>query len=125
MEDDTMTKRRDVTSGSARARGVDRGKRATALPKDGRGTVAAQYVRCGKSGCRCLRDALHGPYFYLFWREGGRLRKRYLRAEEVDAARAACAARRARDARRRAALAASRELWRSLTARLKEVTGDA
>lgn len=34
-----------------------------------------QWVRCGKPGCtRCP----HGPYWYAYWREGGRLRSRYL-----------------------------------------------
>ena len=34
-----------------------------------------QAVRCGKPGCtRCP----HGPYWYAYWREGGRLRTRYV-----------------------------------------------
>jgi hypothetical protein len=34
-----------------------------------------QQVRCGKEGCtRCP----HGPYWYAFWREGGRSRSRYV-----------------------------------------------
>ena len=34
-----------------------------------------QFVRCGKAGCtRCP----HGPYWYAYWREGGRVRSRYL-----------------------------------------------
>jgi hypothetical protein len=37
--------------------------------------VCTQYVRCGKSGCKCARGLLHGPYFYCFWREGGKLQK--------------------------------------------------
>ncbi|MDQ4149855.1 MAG: hypothetical protein M3164_07705 [Actinomycetota bacterium] len=32
-------------------------------------------VNCGKPGCtRCP----HGPYWYAYWREGGRLRSRYI-----------------------------------------------
>ena len=120
-----MINTRDVTRARDRAPGVAPRKRAKALPKDGVGSVTAQYVRCGTPGCRCESGTLHGPYFYLFWREGGRLRKRYLRPDEVDAVRAACDERRGRDARRRAAIAAGRELWRALTARVKEVTGDA
>jgi hypothetical protein len=62
------------------------------------GSVCAQRVRCGRANCRCKSggDALHGPYFYHFRREGGRLRKRYLRPDEVEATRAACARGRAR-----------------------------
>lgn len=32
-------------------------------------------VRCGKESCtRCP----HGPYWYAYWREGGRVRSRYV-----------------------------------------------
>ena len=54
------------------------------------GAVVAQYVRCGKPSCRCARGELHGPYWYLFRRVGGRLKKTYLRPGQVEAARAAC-----------------------------------
>lgn len=34
-----------------------------------------EHVRCGKRGCtRCP----HGPYWYAYWREDGRLRSRYI-----------------------------------------------
>ena len=34
-----------------------------------------QHVRCGKAGCtRCP----HGPYWYAFWREGAKVRSRYI-----------------------------------------------
>jgi hypothetical protein len=38
-------------------------------------TYRRQQVRCGKRGCtRCP----HGPYWYAYWREDGRLRSRYI-----------------------------------------------
>ena len=38
-------------------------------------TYRLEEVRCGKAGCtRCP----HGPYWYAYWREEGRLRSRYL-----------------------------------------------
>lgn len=37
----------------------------------------------------------YGPYYCLMWREGGRLRKRYLKRDEADAVRASCEKRRA------------------------------
>jgi hypothetical protein len=49
------------------------------------GAVCAQYVRCGKPNCRCASGGLHGPYYYRFTREGGRLRKRYVRKAEASA----------------------------------------
>lgn len=50
------------------------------------GAVCAQYVRCGKASCRCAAGSLHGPYFYRFKREGGRLRKQYVRKADAEAA---------------------------------------
>ena len=38
-------------------------------------TYRLEPVRCGKRGCtRCP----HGPYWYAYWRENGRLRSRYI-----------------------------------------------
>jgi hypothetical protein len=38
-------------------------------------TYRQEHVRCGRDGCsRCP----HGPYWYAYWREGGRLRSRYI-----------------------------------------------
>lgn len=38
-------------------------------------TYRLEHVRCGKRGCtKCP----HGPYWYAYWREGGRLRSRYI-----------------------------------------------
>jgi len=38
-------------------------------------TYRLEPVRCGKEGCtRCP----HGPYWYAYWREGGKLRSRYI-----------------------------------------------
>lgn len=34
-----------------------------------------QSVNCGKSSCS---QCPHGPYWYAFWKEGGRTRKRYI-----------------------------------------------
>jgi hypothetical protein len=59
------------------------------LPK--RGALCAQWKRCGRPACRCVGGQFHGPYHYLFWREDGRLRKRYVRQADVDAVRASTA----------------------------------
>lgn len=38
-------------------------------------TYRQEPVKCGKSGCtRCP----HGPYWYAYWREEGKLRSRYI-----------------------------------------------
>jgi hypothetical protein len=44
-------------------------------PATGKVTYRLEPVRCGKQGCtRCP----HGPYWYAYWREDGRLRSRYI-----------------------------------------------
>lgn len=48
---------------------------ATPASKHGKVTYRQDAVRCGKQGCtRCP----HGPYWYAYWREDGRLRSRYI-----------------------------------------------
>ena len=39
-----------------------------------RATVRQELVRCGNPDCRHL----HGPYLYAYWKDGKRLRKRYI-----------------------------------------------
>jgi hypothetical protein len=46
-------------------------------PRGDQGSVTyrLEHVRCGKRGCtRCP----HGPYWYAYWREEGRMRSRYI-----------------------------------------------
>ena len=88
------------------------------LPKSA--AVCAQWVRCGRSGCRCTRGELHGPYHYLFWRERGRLRKRYVRLADADALRQECADRRAARRELREILRTSHQQWSRLTTLLRE-----
>src|SRR5215208_3796496 len=46
--------------------------------------ICKQFRKCGKAGCKCNAGALHGPYFYFFYRENGKLKKSYIR--KADAA---------------------------------------
>jgi hypothetical protein len=87
------------------------------LPKTLPGVVCVQLVRCGKPGCRCARGQGHVAY-YRFWREGGRLRKCYVRRADLAAVRAACEARR----QERRELVQSWEQWRQLVSVVREVT---
>ena len=95
------------------------------LPKTDAGAVCVQYVRCSKPSCRCARGELHGPYAYRFWREDGRLRKRYIPPADVAAVQAACSTRRLRQALHRMDLQDGTQTWRALAARVREVLGDA
>jgi len=38
-------------------------------------TYRQEHVRCGKQGCATCP---HGPYWYAYWKEDGRTRKRYI-----------------------------------------------
>ncbi|HEX9888662.1 MAG TPA: hypothetical protein VGA69_04245, partial [Nitriliruptorales bacterium] len=50
---------------------------ARELPEDlPRGvTYRQEQVRCGKDTCN---SCPHGPYWYAYWKEGGRTRSRYI-----------------------------------------------
>jgi len=63
---------------------------------------------------------LHGPYHYLFWREGGRLRKRYIRAADVLGIEAACASGRHRELLWRRLVQTDQQTWRALVAGLRK-----
>ena len=41
----------------------------------GGGTYQLEMVRCGKSRCR---SCPHGPYWYQYWKEGGRTKSKYI-----------------------------------------------
>lgn len=78
-----------------------RTKQENPLPKIAPGAVCTQMVRCGKKSCKCARGELHGPYFYHFERVDGVLVKRYVKAKDVAAMRAACETRRRQEEWRR------------------------
>jgi hypothetical protein len=95
-----------------------RTKTTESLPKTPLpGVVCQQWVRCGRPNCRCSRGHAHGPYFYRFWREGGRLRKVYVRPAELERVRERCQARR----QYRQDEKAGWDAWRGLLAAVREV----
>lgn len=67
------------------------------------GCVIAQYRRCGRANCRCAGGPPHGPYFFHYWRETGRARKRYVTRLDAPRVAALCDRRRVRQISRRAA----------------------
>ncbi len=91
------------------------------LPKTGAASLCQQWIRCGKASCRCATGELHGPYHYLFWREGGRLRKRYVRQAHVACVRGTIAERRQWIWLEREARMLSRTMWREQLGELREV----
>jgi hypothetical protein len=64
---------------------VARGDRAGAGEDDAGGvTYRLESVRCGKADCK---SCPHGPYWYAYYREGRRLRSRYIGPELPDSVR--------------------------------------
>jgi hypothetical protein len=92
---------------------------AKSLPKMLPGVVCEQWNRRGRKNCRCVKGLLHGPYYYRFWREFGRLRKAYVPRDAVADMRARCMA---RQEEVRSLASARVELGRMLSL-LREVEG--
>ena len=61
--------------GLLHAQGDDFGGPGELAETGGSVTYRLEAVRCGKQGCR---SCPHGPYWYAYFREGGRLRSRYI-----------------------------------------------
>jgi len=88
-------------------------KTTKALPNSVPGAVCAQWrERDGKR---------YGPYYFRFWREGGRLHKQYVKCSEVDAVRAACQQHREEGAVRRRKHTELMQLLRGFKATCREV----
>lgn len=41
-------------------------------------TYRLERVRCGSKNCKCAGGILHGPYWYAYWTEGGKLKSQYI-----------------------------------------------
>lgn len=91
------------------------------LPKMLPGSVCRQMIRCGKPNCKCMRGQLHGAYYYHFVRVGGRLMKRYLKPDEVEAVKAACQARREDERAKRIEMRQAHQSIRESSAILRRI----
>ena len=46
------------------------------------GTYRLELVKCGKPRCgRCAARPAHGPYWYVYWKQDGRTRSKYIGKE--------------------------------------------
>ena len=57
------------------------------------GGLYAERKRCSRTNCRCAMggDALHGPYLYRRWLDGGRYRRQYVKPADAERVRAGLA----------------------------------
>lgn len=85
------------------------------------GALCAQYMRCGKSNCKCAKGELHGPYFCHFVRQAGRLRKTYVKKADFETVSVACLAYRQQQRDIRELLREGRLMLRSMKWRLSDV----
>jgi hypothetical protein len=44
-----------------------------------KGSVVKKYKACGKEGCKCTKGDLHGPFYYLTYKEEGKTKMIFLR----------------------------------------------
>ena len=65
------------------ASGDEAGSEETPEVVNGAVTYRLETVRCGKSNCR---SCPHGPYWYAYYREGDKLRSRYVGRELPEGA---------------------------------------
>lgn len=59
---------------------LQRANREVLDRKQGEGvSYQLEAVKCGKLTCKCrLKGDLHGPYWYAYWRDGRRVKCKYL-----------------------------------------------
>lgn len=111
--------------GNPEASGRMKSKQSETLPKMQPlilpGTVHTQYIRCGRARCKCASGELHGPYYYRFFRAGGRLHKRYVRRVDVASVETHCKARQEQSAYVRRIVLESRQEWKRLMAAIRQM----
>ncbi len=83
--------------------------------------LVSHHVRCGKPGCRCTTGEGHGPYWFLYWREGATQRRRYVPAAEMPSVRSVVERRRTAEQADRQALEQSLEAWRGMQRWLRDL----
>lgn len=57
-----------------------KGREVVEAQRIGERLYQLERVRCGKIGCKCagVNGVLHGPYWYAYWRNEGKLISRYV-----------------------------------------------
>ena len=57
------------------------GREVIEVRRTRQGSYQLEGVRCGKDRCKCTRGELHGPYWYVYYKVGGKTRARYIGRE--------------------------------------------
>jgi hypothetical protein len=59
------------------------GKEVVEQRREGHWTLRLEFVKCGRGSCHCAGDRGHGPYWYAYRKQGGKLTSRYV-GKDVD-----------------------------------------
>lgn len=46
--------------------------------------ITSQYTYCKKGNCKCTRGEPHGPFYYMFFKQAGKVTHRYLPEKKLD-----------------------------------------
>jgi hypothetical protein len=57
---------------------VNSGREVVETLREGAIVFQHEKVRCGKHGCKCAEGDLHGPYWYSYQRDGGKVKSKYV-----------------------------------------------
>jgi hypothetical protein len=57
---------------------VREGREIVEQRREGSWTLRLEFVTCGKGSCHCASDRGHGPYWYAYRKQGGKLISRYV-----------------------------------------------
>ena len=79
-----------------------------------RGSLMAQYKRCGSDNCRCAKGFKHGPFFYHVWYVQGVRYKSYVKKADFDRVNAGIEAFRAREREQQRSAAELRTMLREI-----------
>jgi hypothetical protein len=60
---------------------VQSGREVVESRASGKVTYRLEMVKCGKLACRCASGLLHGPYWYAYHKDSGRLKSHYVGKE--------------------------------------------
>ena len=57
---------------------VKAGREVVKIERVGKRTYQHELIKCGKKNCRCVKGKGHGPYWYAYYWQGGRLKSEYI-----------------------------------------------
>jgi hypothetical protein len=73
-----ITKEEEQQNRAITAQPSTSGREVIQEQRIGKTVYRQEQIRCGKSGCKCMAGELHGPYWYSYCREGGKVRSHYI-----------------------------------------------